>query len=144
MSFASLCGGLALANASLGAVHGFAGPLGGMLHAPHGALCARFLPLVMEANIKALETRRPEHPSLRRYEEVAKIITGDETATARDGVRWTQNVVNDLKIPRLSEYGMSEKQFPEAVEKTLEASSFKGNPIPLNENELIEILEKAL
>ena len=58
MSLASLFGGLALANAALGAVHGFAGPLGGMLHAPHGALCARLLPFVMEANLKALETRQ--------------------------------------------------------------------------------------
>lgn len=144
MSFASLCGGLALANAALGAVHGFAGPLGGMLHAPHGALCARFLPLVMEVNIEALESRQPDHPSLGRYAEVAKILTGKETATARDGVTWTKHLVEDLKIPRLSQYGMSAEQFPEAIEKTLHASSFKGNPIPLNENELRGILEKAL
>jgi alcohol dehydrogenase class IV len=144
MSFASVSGGLALANAALGAVHGFAGPLGGMLHAPHGALCARFLPLVMEANIRALETRQPDHPSLGRYAEVAKILTGNETATARDGVTWTKQLVEDLKIPRLSHYGMSAEQFPEAIEKTLKASSFKGNPIPLTENELRGILEKAL
>ncbi len=64
MSLASLFGGLALANAALGAVHGFAGPLGGMLHASHGVLCARFLSLVMQANINALEMRRPRHPAL--------------------------------------------------------------------------------
>jgi alcohol dehydrogenase class IV len=143
MSLASLFGGLALANAGLGAVHGFAGPLGGMLHAPHGALCARFLPLVMEANIQALETRHPEHPALKRYEEVAKILTGEDTAIAHDGVRWTKQLVNDLSIPLLSEYGMTEEKFPEAIEKTLKASSFKGNPIPLNEIELRQILEKA-
>ncbi len=144
MSLASLFGGLALANAGLGAVHGFAGPLGGMLHAPHGALCARLLPLVMEANIGALETRQPEHPALNRYAEVAKILTGAKTATARDGVRWTQQLVNALKTPRLSKYGMNEGNFTEAVEKTLKASSYKSNPISLNENELREILEKAL
>lgn len=144
MSFASLCGGMALANAALGAVHGFAGPLGGMLHAPHGALCARFLPLVIESNIEALQSRQPEHPSLKRYDEAAKILTGDQTASARDCIPWIKQLVEDLKIPRLSEYGMSETQFPEAVEKTLKASSFKGNPIPLNENELTVILQKAL
>src|SRR6185503_11356137 len=74
MSLASLFGGLALANAALGAVHGFAGPLGGMLHAPHGALCARLLPFVVEANIKALETRQPEHPALKRYAEIARLL----------------------------------------------------------------------
>ena len=144
MSLAALCGGLALANSALGAVHGFAGPLGGMLHAPHGAICARFLPLVMETNIQALEARPPGHPALKRYEEVARILTGDSSATAQDSVKWTSQIVSDLGIPRLSQYGMSAQQFPEAVEKTLRASSFKGNPIPLNEAELNEILEKAL
>ena len=144
MSIASLFGGLALANAALGAVHGFAGPLGGMLHAPHGALCARFLPLVMEANIVAMESRQPEHPALARYIEIAQILTGERDVTARDGAAWTSQLVNDLKIPRLSAYGMKPGDFPEAVEKTQKANSFKGNPIVLNEKELTAILEKAL
>jgi alcohol dehydrogenase class IV len=144
MSLAALFGGFALANAALGAVHGFAGPLGGMLHAPHGALCARLLPLVMETNIEAMETRQPDHPARKRYEEIAKILTGDDSAAAQDGVKWTSALVNDLNIPGLSSYGMKETHFPEAVEKTLKASSFKGNPIVLQEKELLEILEKAL
>ena len=144
MSLAALFGGFALANTALGAVHGFAGPLGGMLHAPHGAICARLLPLVMEANIQALEARQPGHPARERYQEIAKLVTSDVSATAQDGVQWASRLVSDLKIPKLSQYGMSEKQFPEAVEKTLKASSFKGNPIPLLETELNEILEKAL
>ncbi len=72
------------------------------------------------------------------------MLTGDETATAIDGVAWTKQLVGDLKIPGLSNYGMSEMQFPEAIEKTLKASSFKGNPIPLNEAELRDILQQAL
>jgi alcohol dehydrogenase class IV len=52
MSLASLFSGMALANAKLGAVHGLAGPLGGVLSAPHGAICARLLPFVMETNLK--------------------------------------------------------------------------------------------
>ncbi len=144
MSLASLFGGLTLANAALGAVHGFAGSLGGMLHAPHGALCARLLPLVMETNIRALETRQPEHSALGRYSEIARILTGNKEATAQEGVKWTSELVNTLKIPGLSAYGMSEKDFPEAVEKTMKANSFKGNPIALNEKELRGILEKAL
>jgi alcohol dehydrogenase class IV len=76
--------------------------------------------------------------------EVARIITEDETATARDGVLWTRKLVDDLKIPGLSAYGMNESKFTEAIDKTLKASSFKGNAIALNENELREILEKAL
>ena len=144
MSIASLFGGVALANAALGAVHGFAGPLGGMLHAPHGALCARFLPLVMEANIKALQARQPEHPALGRYAEIAQILTGEKDVKALDGAAWASELVADLKIPRLSAYGMKPEDFPEAVQKTQKANSFKGNPIVLDEKELTAILEKAL
>lgn len=144
MALASLFGGLALANAALGAVHGFAGPLGGMLHAPHGALCARLLPLVMEANIKALEARQPEHPAIARYVEIAQILTGEKDVTPLDGAKWTSELVNALNVPPLSAYGMSKKKFPEAVEKTMKANSFKGNPIVLDERELTELLAKAL
>jgi alcohol dehydrogenase class IV len=144
MSLASLFGGLALANAGLGAVHGFAGPLGGMLHAPHGAICARLLPLVMEANLKALEARQPNHPARARYDEAAQILTGDPKSVAADGVTWVRALVRDLNIPPLSTYGMTSAHFPEAVEKTMKASSFKGNPIPLTEGELMGILEKAM
>jgi alcohol dehydrogenase class IV len=143
MALASLLGGLGLANAALGAVHGFAGPLGGMLHAPHGALCARLLPFVMGANLKALEMRQPEHTAMARYIEIAQILTGDKNATAHDGVKWALELVNDLKIPTLSAYGLNTENFPEAVEKTMMANSFKGNPIALNEAELRGILEKA-
>ena len=146
MSLASLFGGLALANAALGAVHGFAGPLGGMLHAPHGALCARFLPLVMEANIRALESQNSKHPALARYVEVAQILTGEEDATALDGAVWTRDLVEKLRIPRLSAYGMKPEDFSlrEAVQKTQNANSFKGNPIVLSERELMNILQQAL
>jgi alcohol dehydrogenase class IV len=144
MLLASLFGGLALANAALGAVHGFAGPLGGMLHAPHGTICARLLPLVMEANLKALKMREPGHPALARYAETAQILTGDPTAPASAGVTWVNELVRDLDIPALSAYGLGREHFPETVGKTLKASSFKGNPIPLMEAELMGILEDAL
>lgn len=142
MALASLFGGLALANAALGAVHGFAGPLGGMLHAPHGAICAKLLPLVMEANIEAMQTEK--HVGLARYEEVARILTGNASASARDGVKWVSELVNELNIPSLSTHGMTEAHIPEAVQKTLNASSYKGNPIALKASVLQEILEKAL
>ena len=98
----------------------------------------------MEANIGALETRQPAHSTLARYVEVAKILTGQKDATARDGARWASELVATLNIPGFSTYGMSEENFPEAVEKTMKANSFKGNPVPLNEKELRAILEKAL
>jgi alcohol dehydrogenase class IV len=144
MSLASLFGGLAMANAALGTVHGFAGPLGGMLHAPHGAICARLLPLVMEANLNALESRQAGHPAISKYNEIAQILTGDQNASAQDGLDWVTELARDLNIPPLSAHGMTEAQIPEAVEKAMKASSTKGNPIVLNEADLREILEKAL
>lgn len=143
MAIASLFGGLALANAGLGAAHGFAGPLGGMFPAPHGVICARMLPYVVEANVRALQERAPDSPVLRRFAEIARILTGDPTAEIQDGVKWIQDLCADLRVPPLSEYGVDEKDFPAVVEKALKASSMKGNPIELTEQELTEVLGKA-
>jgi len=144
MSLASLFGGLALANAKLGAVHGFAGPLGGMIHAPHGVICARLLPFVMEANIKALQTRAPHSPALARYDIIAQIITGDVKAKADDGVEWVQRLCSELDVPSLATLGLKEQDLPKVVEKARKASSMKGNPVELSVQELKEVLEKAM
>jgi len=85
MALASLLSGLALANAGLGIVHGFAAPVGGMFAAPHGAVCAALLPSAMETNLKALSQRNPSHPALARYDEIARWLTGRADATAADG-----------------------------------------------------------
>jgi alcohol dehydrogenase class IV len=98
----------------------------------------------MEANIKALESRQAGHIAIERYIEIAQIVTGNKNASAQDGVKWVSDLVSEVNIPPLSAHGMSEAQIPEAVEKTLNASSFKGNPIALKEGELKEILLKAI
>jgi len=144
MSLASLFGGLALANAKLGAVHGIAGPMGGMFKAAHGAICGRLLPFVMAMNISALQRRAPDSPSLARYEEVARIVTGKATATASDGIDWVQNTCAVLKLPPLSDYGITVADFQPLIEKAQKASSMKGNPVQLTEAELAEILQQAL
>jgi alcohol dehydrogenase class IV len=143
MSAASLFGGLALANAGLGAVHGFAGPLGGMVPGPHGAICAALLAPVMEVNLRALQIRQPDSPALKRYDLVAQALTGSSTADADDGLIWIQNLVGKLSVPRLSEYGLKREDLPAVVEKAARASSMKANPIPLTDEELHEILEIA-
>jgi alcohol dehydrogenase class IV len=138
MCLASLFGGMALANAGLGAVHGLAGPLGGMFDAPHGALCAVLLPHVMEVNrgmIRGPAGRGAvSAPTeiVRRFEEVAKIV-GD-----------LGELVRALKIPPLRKYGVTRDDFPAIIEKSRSSSSMKGNPLPLRDEELREILERAL
>jgi alcohol dehydrogenase class IV len=143
MAIASLFGGLGLANAKLGAVHGFAGPLGGMLSAPHGAVCARLLPFVMEANVQALQNRGSASKILSRYDEVAQLLTGRTTAKANDGVQWVQDLCTVLNVPPLTEYGLDEPDFPAVVAKAKKSSSMKGNPIELTDSELVGILKKA-
>ncbi|MHC4743076.1 MAG: iron-containing alcohol dehydrogenase [Planctomycetota bacterium] len=143
MAIASLFGGLALANAKLGAVHGFAGPLGGMLGAPHGVICATLLPHVMQANIRALQQREPDSPALARYDRVAALLTGNAGATADEGLEWLQNLCSALRTPALREFGLEETRYGEAVEKAQKSSSMKGNPIALTDGELTDILTKA-
>jgi alcohol dehydrogenase class IV len=144
MALVSLFGGLSLANAKLGAVHGFAGPIGGRFPAPHGAVCARLLPLVVERNILALRARAPEHPSLARYADVARIFTGRDNAHALDAVGWLQELVDELAIPRFAAYGLTAAAVPELVTRAQAASSMQGNPILLTPEELTQTLEAAL
>lgn len=144
MALASLLGGMAMANATLGGVHGFAGPLGGMFPIPHGVVCSRLLPYVMDANLSALEERQADSPVLGRYREIGSLLIGDEKARAIDGVRWVGNLVDMLDIPYLNEYGVREEHFPVLVEKSARASSMKGNPIQLTQEEMLGILERAL
>ena len=143
MCLASLFGGLALANAKLGAVHGFAGALGGMYNAPHGALCAALLPHVMEANISVLNSRASDSPALDRYDEVARIVTGDPGALADRGFIWVQDLCRQLHVPTLAAYGLEKADFPAMVAKSQNASSMKGNPIALTKQELLDILDQA-
>lgn len=144
MAQASLFGGMALANAGLGAVHGFAAPIGGMFPAPHGAVCAALLPGVMAANVRALRERAPGSPALRRYDEIARLLTRRPQAVAADGVAWTGELCRALQIPPLRAWGLAESDVAAVVEKAMQASSMKANPVPLTEAELRQVLAEAL
>jgi alcohol dehydrogenase class IV len=143
MALASLFGGLALANAGLGVVHGFAAPLGGTWKAPHGALCAALLPHGMAVNIAALRARAPQHPALERYSAVARMLTGRYDAVADDGVRWVHALCADLNIPALRTWGITEADLPGVVEKAARSSSMQANPLPLTSDELLAVLTEA-
>lgn len=144
MSMASMMGGLALANAGLGAVHGFAGPLGGMYPAPHGATCAALLPHVMKVNLSVLEREAIGGDLRARFDEVAQIITGKPNAKAEEGVDWLAALAEKMEIPGLGGYGLTEADYPDLIEKASISSSMKGNPVPLATEDLHHILELAL
>jgi alcohol dehydrogenase class IV len=145
MALASLFGGLALANAKLGAAHGLAAPLGGQHNIPHGVVCARLLPLVMAANIAALKKAGAvADEALSRYTEVARILLNDPQASAEEGIAWAQKLVNTLKIPGLGEFGFNSDDIAGVVPKGQRASSMQGNPVVLSAEELTLLLEKAI
>jgi len=144
MSVASLFGGMALANAGLGAVHGFAGPIGGMYSAPHGEICAALLADVMEINMRALRGCAGRSDASKRYDYVAGLLTGNDQATAGAGIEWVRQLVSDCKIPRLSAHGIKSEDIPEIVKHAKNASSMKANPIVLTDEELAEILRRAM
>lgn len=144
MAMASLMGGLSLANAGLGVVHGFAAPVGGMFPAPHGAVCAAILPHGMRANIKALNERGEEPEKLERYRTVARLLTGNEKACAEDGIEWAVRTHEELRIPTLKDYGLRRENVPVVVEKAARASSMKANPVKLTTEELTEVLTAAI
>jgi alcohol dehydrogenase class IV len=144
MSFAALLSGLTLANAGLGVVHGFAAPLGGTLHAPHGALCAAVLPFGMRANIRALRERAPEHPAVNRYRTVSRLLTCEPGAEPEQACEWVAGLCRRLRIPGLARYGLTPPLMPALIEKASLASSMKANPLPLRSEELEWIVNEAL
>jgi alcohol dehydrogenase class IV len=144
MALASLFGGLALTNAGLGVVHGFAAPLGGQWKAPHGALCAALLPHGMAANVAGLRARAPQHPALERYSAIARLLTGRSEASAEDGIEWVSALSAELNIPALRAWGVTDADLPGVTEKAAKASSMQANPLPLTQEELIAVVRAAL
>jgi alcohol dehydrogenase class IV len=144
MCVAALFGGMALANAGLGAVHGLAGPIGGEFPAPHGAVCAALLPQVMAANVRAMREREPSHPALACFADIARIVTSRDSAGIDDGVEWVRLLVLDLHIPPLESYGIKPSHVDALVVKAMGASSMRGNPIALMPEELKRALLASL
>ena len=144
----SLLGGLALANAKLGAVHGFAGVLGGVLGAPHGALCATLLPHVCRANVAVLRAQEggggDAERALQRYQELAAVVTGDPNARPEHLAGWCDALVVELDIPGLASFGLAREAIPDIAMTSAGTSSMKGNPVVLDQEQLEAILVAAL
>jgi alcohol dehydrogenase class IV len=145
MALGSLFGGLALANAKLGAVHGFAGPLGGMYPgAPHGIICGKLLPIVMRTNYEAANRSKNHATTRTRFDEIGRLLTGKTTAGAEDGLLWIEELCADFGLPGLGMFGVAEEDFGTIIEASKRASSMKGNPITLNDEQLASILAEGM
>lgn len=144
LALGALYSGLALGNAGLGAVHGLAGPLGGRCPGPHGSLCAALLAPITATNLRALQERQPQHPSLHRYQEALCWMTGRASSKVEELPSLLREWVKTMEIPGLSFWGVTPEGFPDLIRQAQQSSSMKGNPVPLTPLELETALQEAL
>ncbi|WP_153824796.1 iron-containing alcohol dehydrogenase [Polyangium spumosum] len=145
MALAALWGGIALANAGLGAVHGLVAPLGGFCGVPHGAGCGCLLPATFATNVAALRARAPAHPALARAHEVADLLLPRDAPDrsperAADAFRALRD---KLGVPPLRGYGVGEADLASIIAGS-RAGSMRSNPIELTDDELEGILRRTL
>ena len=143
MATCALLGGMALANAKLGAVHGLAGVIGGIADVPHGIACATLLAPVIDANVHVLRSG-PGHPAMDRYAQVARLLTGEPAASVQDGLAWIRQTLTMLAVPGLAAFGVRPQHADEIAAKALASSSMQGNPVALSHGDLKAILLRAL
>jgi alcohol dehydrogenase class IV len=138
MAWVSLCGGLALANAGLGAVHGLAGAIGGLTGAAHGAICGALLGPVLAANREAAEgVARHRLGAVCADLASALGATEAEAPAALQAWAWAEG------LPGLIALGLREEDHRGIVTAARQASSMKGNPVVLSDAALREILERS-
>jgi alcohol dehydrogenase class IV len=144
MAMCSLLGGIALANAKLGAVHGLAGVIGGTADVPHGMACAALLAPVIEANVRALRSGPPGGPALERYTEASRLLAGRPAASIDDGLAWIRETVSLLAVPGLAAFGIGPEHADDIAAKATGSSSMQGNPVALTHRDLCAIVLQAL
>jgi alcohol dehydrogenase class IV len=144
MAMCSLLGGISLANAKLGAVHGLAGVIGGTADVPHGLACAALLAPVIEANVRAARSSPSGADVLDRYTEAAGLLTRQSDASVEDGLSWIRETLTLLQVPGLAAFGLGPQQADDIAAKALVSSSMKGNPVPLSHADLKAIVLEAL
>ncbi len=144
MATCSLLGGMALANAKLGAVHGLAGVIGGTAAVPHGVACAVLLAPVIETNVRALRSVDPGDPVLDRYMEAAQLLTGRPTASIEFGLAWIRETITLFGMPGLAAFGIGPQDADGIADKAATSSSMQGNPIALSRTELRATILEAL
>ena len=144
MAMCSLLGGMALANAKLGAVHGLAGVTGGTADVPHGIACAALLAPVIEANVRALRAADPGGPALARYAEAAQLLTGQPAAAIEDGLAWIRATVRQLGVPGLGRYGIGPAEAGGIAARAAASSSMQGNPVSLTPGDLRAIVLQSI
>jgi alcohol dehydrogenase len=148
MAYGALLSGITLAQAGLGSVHGLASPLGAFFPISHGVACGCTLAEATAVNIAALRERDPEHPALAKYASVGRLLaalpaTSDDTSAQQRLVATLQRWTTQLRIPRLSAYGVTPEDFPRIVANS-RGNSMQTNPIRLGDEEIAAILHRCM
>ncbi|GLS88185.1 alcohol dehydrogenase [Cypionkella aquatica] len=136
MAWVSLCGGLALANAGLGVIHGLAGPLGGLIAAPHGAICGTLLPHGL-----AINASRADDPA-RINQVIGWIAEAFETkpeSALNNLVKWSR----EHGLPTLAQMGFTPQHLRQAAEAAAASSSMQANPVRLSVQDLAILMATA-
>lgn len=142
MAYASMISGIALANAGLGVVHGFASVIGGYYDIPHGVICGTLMGAATRTNINSLQNKSGVKPALEKYTQAGRIFSGSGNKKSQlNGLaskidEWIER----LKIPALGQYGIQIADLKKIVSETGQ----KQNPVKLSEEEMLEILKERI
>jgi len=143
MAYASLCSGICLAQTGLGSVHGLAAPLGAFFPIPHGIVCGTLVATATRFNIESLRQREPDNIALKKYHTIATILCQQKTGSQQQAFDKLLSLLEDwteqLKLPRLGEYGVTTKDIAHIVNNS-RGSSMKTNPVILTDKEIGQII----
>lgn len=138
LALASLWGGIVLANAGLGAVHGLVAPLGGQCGVAHGDGCACLLPATFRANAQALLRRQAGAPAIARLRGLLRLL-GDAREDLDLVVGRLSTLRQRLGILSLAEQGVGQDQFASIIAQS-RGGSMRSNPVELSDDELLDVL----
>lgn len=142
--FGALQAGMAFTNSSVALVHGMSRPIGANFHVPHGVSNAALLGIVTDFSLIGA----PE-----RYARLAEAmdlpIAGlSVVQSAQMCADRTKELIEQLKIPSLSELGVSKEKLEPVVHKMTEDAIASGspgnNPRKATKEEIVDLYFKAL
>ena len=144
IAYAAMISGITLANVGLGVVHGFASSVGAIIEIPHGVLCGTLLGTANRINVKKLVATNPDSLYLKKYARLGSMFHPDRSLDDLEYAMFFINIlerlVEELQLPRIGKFGLDEKH----IDKVINATSQKNNPVALDNNELKEILISRL
>ncbi|MBL6737425.1 MAG: iron-containing alcohol dehydrogenase [Litoricola sp.] len=140
LAYTSMIGGVALANSGLGVVHGFAGPLGSVTGAAHGAICGALLPYGLKVNRHFAD----DPIVIQRLDQIANWIIPIFGGMKADAFDTLAAWIADQGITGLASLGLKEVDIRAVATASQASSSMKANPVALPLEALVSVLEEAL